>query len=104
MFNGADAPDTSGPVDGWQRLQRATATAIAAAAEWRERALAAEAEIVRLRRVLEEVGSATADGGDPEEERRRLRAENAVLLSRTMEARKRIRGVLDRLSVLEGGR
>jgi len=87
----------------WGRLERATHSAAAALAEWRRRASEAEAEVLRLRRELEAV-SAAAPQAAPGDELRRLRAENALLTSRTEEARTRIRALLTRLAVLEARR
>ncbi|HSU14978.1 hypothetical protein [Longimicrobium sp.] len=90
------------PAAGWERLERAARAAAAALEGWRRRAREAEAEVSRLRRELEELTTLgplpSAEAGD---ELRRLRAENAVLVSRTAEARKRITGLLARLAVLE---
>jgi chromosome segregation ATPase len=101
------AADDEGPdaAAGWERLERAASAATAALDEWRRRAREAENEVTRLRQELEELTTLgplpSAEAGD---ELRRLRAENAVLSSRTAEARKRIGGLLARLSVLEGRR
>jgi hypothetical protein len=86
----------------WERLERAAHAAAAAVAVWRRRAAEAEAEVARLRRELELVGAAHA--GDAGDELRRLRAENALLSSRTGEARKRIRALMAKLSMLEARR
>lgn len=89
----------------WERLERAAHSAAAAVAGWRRRALEAEAEVGRLRRELEMVSAAApSTPGEASEELRRLRAENALLSSRTDEARKRIRALLTKLSVLESRR
>jgi hypothetical protein len=94
-----EGPD---PAPGWERLERAARAAAAALEGWRRRAREAEDEVVRLRRELEELTTLgplpSAEAGD---ELRRLRAENAVLVSRTAEARKRITSLLARLAVLE---
>lgn len=101
MFGAAD-DDGPDPAAGWERLERAATSAASALEEWRRRAREAEAEVTRLRQELEELTTLgplpSAEAGD---ELRRLRAENAVLVSRTAEARKRITGLLARLSVLE---
>jgi hypothetical protein len=53
--------------------------------------------------VLDDVTRDAASSGEGDgAEMRRLRAENAVLLSRTAEARTRIAALLSRLAVLEG--
>lgn len=101
------AGDDEGPDAGagWERLERAAHAAASALAEWRRRAREAEAEVARLRIELEALTTLgplpSAEAGD---ELRRLRAENAVLVSRTAEARKRIHSLLARLSVLESRR
>lgn len=101
MYAAADdeGPD---PGPGWERLERAAQSAVAALDEWRRRAREAEAEVTRLRQELEELTTLgplpSAEAGD---ELRRLRAEHAVLVSRTDEARKRIAGLLARLVMLE---
>jgi hypothetical protein len=93
------------PDAGWERLERAAARAAAALAAWRSRALEAEAEVARLRAALQSVTGETAlDESGGEDELRRLRAENALLRSRTAEARRRVGALLARLAVLEGRR
>jgi uncharacterized membrane protein len=93
------------PAPAWERLDRAAAAAATALDGWRRRAREAEAEVARLRRELEELTTLgplpSTEAGD---ELRRLRAENAVLVSRTDEARKRITGLLAKLAVLEARR
>ena len=90
------------PDTGWERLERAAARAAAALAAWRSRALLAEAEVDRLRDALEGMTGETAlDSSGGEDELRRLRAENALLRSRTAEARRRVAALLARLAVLE---
>jgi hypothetical protein len=97
-----DGPD---PAAGWERLDRAARSAAAALEVWRRRAREAEAEVARLRQELEALTTLgplpSAEAGD---ELRRLRAENAVLVSRTAEARKRVGGLLARLALLESRR
>lgn len=101
MYAAADdeGPD---PGPGWERLERAAEAAARALEHWRRRAREAEAEVARLRQELEALTTLgplpSAEAGD---ELRRLRAENAVLVSRTDEARKRVTGLLARLSLLE---
>ena len=101
MYAAADdeGPD---PAPGWERLERAARAAASALEGWRRRAREAEAEVARLRRELEALTTLgplpSAEAGD---ELRRLRAENAVLVSRTAEARKRITGLLAKLALLE---
>ena len=100
----SDAVEAAPEADAaWVRLERATHAAAAAVAEWRGRAAEAEAEVGRLRRELELV-SAPAEAAEPGDEVRRLRAENALLVSRGDEARQRIRALLAKLAVLEARR
>lgn len=111
MFVGAESPVPGSAPAGWERADAAARAAVAALARWRRRAREAEAEVARLRRALHEV-SAAADASDGAarsgtgagEELKRLRAENALLRSRGEEARRRVSGLLARLSLLEDGR
>lgn len=91
---GADLPQS------WERLERAAGAAARVISTWKRRAVAAEAEVVRLRGALEDLAEANAASGDDREEVRRLRAENAALRSRIGEARTRIGAVLKRLASL----
>jgi hypothetical protein len=98
----SDAAESAGSAAGWERLELAARSAASSVADWRSRAREAEAEVDRLRRELEAVGAATPD--DAGGELRRLRAENALLSSRTDEARQRIQALLARLAMLEARR
>jgi uncharacterized membrane protein len=99
----ADGPSAA-PGAPWERLERASAGAADALAAWRKRALKAEAEITALRSVLEKVVSGMdATPGSPDE-LKRLRAENALLRSRTNEARTRVTSLMARLQVVEAAR
>lgn len=105
MSDAADLPAAALPAEPgarWERLERAARGAAGAVAVWRRRALEAEAEVVRLRRELEELTSLgplpSVEAGD---EVRRMRAENALLSSRAAEARQRIQALLARLALLE---
>ena len=85
----------------WERLERLVDDAAVGIGYWRRRALEAEDEIARLREALEEVASAAEPlPGDLKAEVRRVRAENAALLSRLAEARGRVQAVLKRLVAL----
>ncbi len=86
---------------GWERLERAAEDAAVAVAVWRHRAADAEEEVVRLRRALEDLASNRSRPDDLGEELRRLRAENAALQSRMLEARKRVGALMRRLASLE---
>ena len=85
----------------WERLERLVDDAAVGIGYWRRRAMEAEDEIGRLRDALEEVASAAEpEAGDLKAELRRVRAENAALLSRLAEARGRVQAVLKRLVAL----
>ena len=105
MYDAADDDAGPDPAPAWERLERAAQAAAASLEAWRRRAREAEAEVARLRGELEALTTLgplpSAEAGD---ELRRLRAENAVLVSRTAEARKRVTALLARLSVLESRR
>lgn len=68
---------------------------------WKRRALESEDQVASLRRALEEVAEGRAHQGDVAEEVQRLRAENAALHSRMVQARKRVTALLRRLETLE---
>lgn len=100
-MSGADRdPALGGLGSSWARLERAAEDAAVIVASWRRRATEAEDEVVRLRRSLEEVGSAEPSGDDLRQELRRLRAQNAALQSRVTQARKRISALLKRMDTL----
>lgn len=86
----------------WGRLERVAQEAAAALSAWRRRALEAEEEVVRLRRSLEELATARSAQPIPDlrDEVRRLRAENAALHSRMIQARKRVAALMKRLVTL----
>lgn len=86
----------------WARLERAAEEASALLARWVERAREAEEEVERLRRSLENLADERSNSSeDAAEEIRRLRAENAALQSRMLQARKRIAGLMQRLAALD---
>ncbi|HEX2092301.1 MAG TPA: hypothetical protein VHG28_07855 [Longimicrobiaceae bacterium] len=104
-MSAAADPAPPPPADaGWERLERAAEHAAAALAGWRDRALEAEAEVARLRAALDSVSREGGDASATGAELRALRAENALLLSRITEARRRVASLLARLAVLEGRR
>lgn len=84
----------------WARLERAAQDASVVVASWKRRALEAEEEVARLRRSLEELAEADTSSEDEREEIRRLKAENAALHSRLLQARKRVVAVLKRMDTL----
>jgi hypothetical protein len=98
-FAGERAPRPELPRQ-WERLERGVEESAVVTAFWRRRALEAEEEVVRLRRALEEVASMGSVPGDLREEVRRVRAENAALQSRLLEARGRAESILKRLLAL----
>jgi predicted RNase H-like nuclease (RuvC/YqgF family) len=85
----------------WGRLEKATEETTALLARWARRAREAEEEVERLRRSLEELASGRESTGDDSQEIRRLRAENAALHSRMLQARKRIAGLMQRMAALD---
>jgi hypothetical protein len=95
---GSGVADTDGA---WERLHEAARAAARARAGWRGRALQAEREVLRLRHELEVLSGEDANAPGSREELVRLRAENALLSSRTAEARQRVAALLSRLAVLE---
>jgi len=85
----------------WERAERLAHEAAAALTFWRRRAREAEDEVLRLRMALEEHASGRMEaGGDMRDEVRRLRAENAALQSRMLQARKRLAVLMKRLVAL----
>lgn len=93
--------DPGGPLPSeWQRLERAVEDAAVALERWSRRAKETEEEVDRLRRSLEEISSRSG-ATDLAHEVERLRAENAALRSRMLQARKRISGLMQRLASLE---
>lgn len=90
---------------GWERLAEATEQTLASLAQWRRRALDAEGEVARLRQAMNDMLLAPTEGDvAPVDELKRLRAENALYLSRIVEARKRVSTLLERVAALEEGR
>jgi predicted nuclease with TOPRIM domain len=101
MSVAADPPGRAELPPGWARLERVAEDAAMAVSFWKRRALEAEEEVLRLRRSLEELAATQEQPDSLEEEVRRLRAENAALQSRMLQARKRVGGLMKRLSTLE---
>jgi predicted RNase H-like nuclease (RuvC/YqgF family) len=85
----------------WDRLARAAEDLSLSAAQWARRARDAEEEVERLRRSLEEVAGDREGDPDVRQDLRRLKAENAALHSRMLQARKRVAGLMQRLAALE---
>lgn len=87
----------------WERLEKSVEETALSLAYWRRRAGEADAEVSRLRGSLEALASERAsegvEGGEADEVRR-LRAENAALLSRIQQARARVEMLLKRLVAL----
>jgi predicted nucleic acid-binding Zn-ribbon protein len=85
----------------WDRLERSAHEATAAIGFWKRRAREAEEEVIRLRLALEEHASGRVEPGeDLRDEVRRLRAQNAALESRMLQARKRVAALMKRLAAL----
>jgi predicted nuclease with TOPRIM domain len=65
-----------------------------------DRAQQAEEEVERLRQSLEELAAGRSVTDDAAQQLRRLKAENAALQSRMLQARKRVAALMQRLSAL----
>ncbi|MEX2569940.1 MAG: hypothetical protein WD737_01445 [Gemmatimonadota bacterium] len=102
MSGGADLSQGGLPPE-WTRLERSAEGLSQVVDRWTRRVQEAEDEVVRLRRSLEDVANenAGAESDDLAEELRRLKAENAALQSRMLQARKKVAGLMQRLSALE---
>ena len=86
----------------WARLERAAEEASSLLAQWINRAKEAEDEVERLRRALEELaGDRSSAETTTVQEVRRLKAENAALQSRMLQARKRVAALMQRLAALD---
>lgn len=85
----------------WGRLERLVEETAVVVGFWRRRALEAEEEVARLRGALEEFALERGQPVGSSEELHRLKAENAALRSRMLQARKRVTGLLKRLDTLE---
>jgi hypothetical protein len=100
MSIGAEGPGGTLPAE-WSRLERSAEETALLLRRWVRRAREAEEEVERLRGSLEEVAGPGPDSEDLLHEVRRLRAENAALHSRMLQARKRLSGLMQRLAALE---
>ena len=86
----------------WSRLEQAAEDAGGLLERLVRRAHAAEEEVQRLRRSLEEVAEGRAIATeDSAQQIRQLKAENAALRSRLQQARKHVSGLMQRLATLE---
>lgn len=85
----------------WTRLERRVEASAVALATWRRRALEAEEEVARLQQALDELAMEREQPSDLRDAAKRLRAENAALQSRMLQARKRVNALLRRLATLE---
>jgi predicted RNase H-like nuclease (RuvC/YqgF family) len=85
----------------WARIEQAAEEAATLLSRWIRRAREAEDEVERLRESLEEFAAERSGPEDLDQEIRRLRAENAALRSRMLQARKRVGGLMQRLSALD---
>jgi chromosome segregation ATPase len=81
----------------WGRLEKVAEEASLALSYWKRRAEEAEDEVNRLRQSLEGLANGRDEPGSVEEELGRLRAENAALHSRMLQARTRVNTLLKRL-------
>jgi len=85
----------------WNRLERAAEEAGGLLDRWIRRAREAEDEVERLRRSLEELTGERSTTEDASQQLRRVRAENAALRSRMVQARNRVTSLMQRLAALE---
>lgn len=84
----------------WGRLERAAEDASGLLGRLIDRAQQAEEEVERLRQSLEELAAGRSVTDDAAQQLRRLKAENAALQSRMLQARKRVAALMQRLSAL----
>ncbi len=87
----------------WERLEKSVEESALSIAYWHRRAGEADGEVSRLRGSLEALASKRASEGavaGEADELRRLRAENAALLSRIQQAHARVEMLLKRLVAL----
>lgn len=96
---GKKRPETLPP--DWRRLEQAAEEAGLLLGRWVARAREAEEEVQRLRLALEELAAREPQPEVSTDELRRLKAENAALHSRMLQARKRVGTLLQRLAALE---
>ena len=100
MSSAAKQADSKVKLD-LDRLERAVEEAAVSLGRWKKKAGETSFEVARLRTSLEELASKENEAADGAEEVRRLRAENAALRSRMMQARKQISGLMQRLASLD---
>jgi predicted RNase H-like nuclease (RuvC/YqgF family) len=100
MSTGADPGRRPDLPRQWERLERAVEDAAGAVEYWRRRAVETDEEVTRLRRTLEGLSGTEEQAADPSAELRRLRAENAALRSRMLQARKRVQLLMKRFASL----
>jgi hypothetical protein len=103
MSIGADRDPRVDLPRSWGSLEKSVEETALSLAYWRRRAGEADGEVSRLRGSLEALASERAnEGADAGEadELRRLRAENAALLSRIQQAHVRVEMLLKRLVAL----
>ena len=101
MVSSADKRRSEALPSEWRRLERSAEEAGILLGRWIARAREAEEEVQRLRAALEEYAAQRSGSGDVDEELRRLKAENAALHSRMLQARKRVATLMQRLAALE---
>ena len=100
MSTVAEQPTRPDLLPSFGRLEKVAEEAALALSYWRRRALEAEAEVERLRQSLEGLATGRDAPDSVEEEVGRLRAENAALRSRMLQARTRVNTLLKRLIAL----
>lgn len=98
MSNAAERSDDLPPE--WSRLERAAEAAAAALAERERQHRAAQATIEELTATIDRLRVERESSGDILSELEKLREDNGMLRRRMVQARKRITGLMQRLSAL----
>lgn len=98
MLNAAERSDDLPPE--WARLERAAEAAAAALAERERQQRAAQATIDELTATIDRLRAERESSADAISEMEKLREDNGALRRRMVQARKRISGLMQRLSAL----
>lgn len=101
MSTGADESPRSWPGAEWNGLEVAVRRLIDARDAWRRRALEAERRVCELESALDDVLSGKLDPVELTQRVEALASENRALRERVVAAREKVRGILQRLEMLE---
>lgn len=104
MVSAADKKRSGSLPPEWKQLERSAEEAGILLGRWVARAREAEEEAQRLRSALEELADAGPVFEDGAGEVKRLKAENAALRSRMIQARKKVTALMQKLAALETDR